>query len=165
MSKSTNNTNKTVRTKKNVSLFKDSKTFFAYRHIPMNEVMVTRLQDDLLQWYYRHPNARGISKFYIERGIDPKTYYRLIDKHNDLKEIHEFILQCIGERLWEDALDKKKGMEWAAARYRLWRCGKEFKEDAEFNAALKAGEDSRGGIVYVRDTIPVSSEPPRFIGM
>ena len=165
MSKSINTNGKAGKSAKNVSLFASSKAFFAYKHIPMNDLMLERLCDDLLEWYKNNTNVRAISGFYIQRGINPKIYYDLVKKHENLKEIHDFVLQCIGERLWEDALDKKKGMEWAAAKYRLWRCGKEFREDAEFNAALKVGEDNKGGIVYVRDTIPVASEPPKYMSM
>lgn len=165
MSKSTNSNEKAIKVRRNASLLTDSKTFFAYRNFPVNDGTIVKLQDDLLNWYLRNPNARGISKFYIERGVDPKTYYRWVAKYNDLKEVHDFVLNCIGERLWEDALDKKKGIEWAAAKYRLWRCGKEFKEDAEFNSGLKDGEGNKGGIVYIRDTIPAAPEPPKYIGM
>jgi len=116
----------------------DPEHIYSYRMIPVSAAMVENMIKELKEYPEKNPNAKFITPYYRSKGFAHNDYYRLIAKYPLLKEAHQDALRTIGERLWSNAVDRKA--DWSPVKHRLYSYAKEFKEDDEHHARLKAIE-------------------------
>lgn len=141
---------------KKVSLLSDDQMLYSFKSVPINKAIVDRLSKELFTWLDENPLAKSLSAFLRKNGINPKTYYKLLSRHPDLKESHEMVLHELGERLWGRAVEKQ--VDWAPVKHRLWRYSPEFKEDFEFHATIASqiknsdGNDGKTQYIVVDTT-------------
>ncbi len=112
---------------------------FCMKKIPISPARIERIKDALRVWFDEHPEAKTISEFYYSLGISFKSYYRLLERDPELRELHDMTLHRIGDKLWGRSVDNKAN--WNAVRFRIHQFGAEYKEAKEFDANLAKKED------------------------
>ncbi len=118
----------------------DANCDYCLKKIPISLGRIEKIKDQLRAWYDENPEAKAISEFYHTLGISHNTYYRLLHKDPELKELHESTLRRLGNRLWGKSVDNKAN--WNAVRFMLHQYAPEFKEAKEFDANLAKKEDN-----------------------
>lgn len=120
--------------------------FFSWRDMPISEARINKIAEELIEWPNLNPDAKSITKFYMDKKISPGTWYKWVDKHPALREAENIALHIIGERLWGKAVEKQ--YDWKAVHWRLHRHGKEFREDYEYHKKI-SGEEEPTGTKYI----------------
>lgn len=149
--KTINHSNKKKIVAKPRTMDVDPKMDYSFRTIPVSKAMVNRLIEELKEWPFNPANVhKTITQFYIRNGFKRRTYYDLLNKYPDLKDMHEQTMLQMGEDLWFRSVEKK--FDWSPVKHRLYRYSPEFQEDSEYNAAIAAkareGADN-GNVQYI----------------
>lgn len=112
---------------------------FCLKKIPIHPARIERIKDALSVWLDQNPKSKTISEFYHAQQISMKTYYRLLQRDAELKDIHDITLRRMGNKLWGDSVDLKTN--WNAVKFMIHHYGPEFKEAREFEAQLTKKDD------------------------
>lgn len=142
------------------SIDMDPNLEFCLKKIPISQARIERIKEQLMTWFDNNPLAKSISEFYYTLSISQKTYYRLLERDPELKELHEITMHRLGDRLWGRSVDNKAN--WHAVKFKLHHYAPEFKEAREYEAALSKKDDptDRGPQIVVIEKFPNSDLVP-----
>lgn len=113
-----------------------------WKRTPVTDAWKDKLADDLYRWAKEDPEAFKISEFYLDRGINSTDFARWAETHEKLKMAHTAALQLLGNRREKNAAKNK--MNPSVILPIMHRYDKEWKESAEWRAALKAKAEGEG---------------------
>lgn len=133
---------------------------FCLKKMPISLGRIERIKDSLRTWLDNNPEAKVISDFYYAMDISMKTYYRLLERDPELKELHDMTMRRLGNKLWGRSVDNKAN--WNAVKFMLHSYAPEFKEAREYEAALSKKDDStdKGPQIVVIEKFPNSDLVP-----
>lgn len=116
----------------------DTNIDFSFKVIPVSDAFINKLCEELPAWVRDNQEAKFLTEFLNYKGLTWDCYQKLCVKHAHLKEANDMAKRMMGERMFSRAVDNKSN--WAAVKHRLYSYAPEFKQDDEYQAALKAKE-------------------------
>lgn len=84
----------------------------------------------------KNSDLSSIEEFYLNTGIPKRTFYDAVEKHQCMKEAHEYAAERIGLKKLKQCEDKNLGMNTVLA-FQLPHYLNRFKKDIEWRARLK----------------------------
>jgi hypothetical protein len=103
------------------------------QHTPSAEYL-TGLAKELVKWVIQDEHAYRVEKFLINKCMPKKTYYRWLEKSEDLSDAHDFANMVIAERRESGAIEKR--LDPGSALAMMPRLDPEWKEMMQWKASL-----------------------------
>lgn len=100
------------------------------------ETHVMHLVDSLRHFVEDHPESIEIQDFYNSYGIPKSTYYDLVSRWPELKDLHENVMERLGGRMLSRSVNFKAN--WHPVKFILHRYSPEYAQAKEFDAMLAA---------------------------
>jgi hypothetical protein len=135
-----NPSTKETETTKRDKIDLDPNCEFCLKKMPISPARVERIKEALSVWFDTNPEVKSISEFYYPLGISMKTYYRLLERDPELKELHEITMHRLGDKLWGRSVDCRAN--WYAVKFKLHQYSPEYKEAREFEAQLAKKDET-----------------------
>jgi hypothetical protein len=138
---------------------KEYRSIMHLKKLPLNNVYIAKLAEELVQWVLTDPDALRVSQFYLKKGFSKDAYYELLEKHADLKAANDIAIDKIGENRELGWL--KNTLNGSAVHLTLpYYCGI-AKVAEEMRAQLKKDEDRQSTTINVElSQIPSSGKVP-----
>jgi len=125
--------------KKTVTLSQlDPDCIYAFKTIPVSQALIEKWIERLEAFPKDYPEDIFITRFYKNQGVQRHQYYRLLDRHPDLKEVHGEVMRELGERMYHQAVYKQA--DWKPIHFMLHSYSDTFKESYKFHASLATEE-------------------------
>ena len=137
--------------KSNVSKLGRDKTdpnmLYDYKQYPISEGRINRLIDALKIWLEKNPDAIEIQEFYLKEDVAPSTYYKLLERSIELKELHDKTMMQLGNRILKQSVYFKAN--WNAVKTMLPMYGPHYskmrEDEAMVNAKAREHVDASSG--------------------
>lgn len=129
MAKRKNNNLSTQKSKgySKVVSFGSARALYQWTTMDPHEKFVDMMSQELFE-YAECPKTRSVIRFCRERSMPTKTFYEWVDKYPQFKAAHEYVMQCIGERL-EDEVAEQSPKEMLSKLYLYHPDWKKVRDD------------------------------------
>jgi hypothetical protein len=141
--------------------FDEYRNMSTFRKIPVNNVHLDELAQELCQWVVANKDAITMEDFFEYKFMNKDAFKRLKEKNANLQEAYTFALMILGNRRQRGGL--KKELDSGMVSYTMPHYDDEWKKLAEWRAALKHKEEEKNQAptVYVIERFPETDEVPR----
>ena len=89
--------------------FKTARDMLSWNTVNYSEKLINKICEDVLEWS-RRDDAEDMLSFFRIYGIPRQKYYFLKKRNDNLSQVHEIVLDNIGERLQKKA--RYKDFNW-----------------------------------------------------